>query len=236
MHRFDGYDIEVTQGDTLFFTVKLMGRDLPEGSVAYFTIKKSPRSDEVLVQKKVNVTDEIADIRLYSEDTNLAVRTYYWDLRVLIPMDNGAYEVETPMEYAAFTILAAIGDSGDGGPGMDADLPALALLVEDTRQLKEDLIAARENGDFNGAPGEPGEPGEPGFSPVVEMTKEGDITTIKITDANGEQVSTVRDGVIPESVSDEEVLAYLAELDLLVTVTDGDGEILTDENDNILIW
>lgn len=233
MHRFDGFDIEVTQGDTLFFTVKLMGRDLPEGSVAYFTIKKSPRSDEVLVQKKVNVTDEIADIRLYSEDTNLAVRTYYWDLRVLIPMDNGAYEVETPMEYAAFTILAAIGDSGDGGPGMDADLPALALLVEDTRKLKEDLIAARDNGEFNG---EKGDTGAPGFSPVVEMTKEGDITTIKITDEQGEHVSAVRDGVIPESVSDEEVLAYLAELDLLVTVTDGDGTILTDENDNILIW
>ena len=39
-----------------------------------------------------------------------------------------------------------------------------------------------------------------------------------------------------DAVSDEEVIAYLAELDLLVTVTDGDGTALTDENDNILIW
>lgn len=233
MHRFDGFDIEVTQGDTLFFTIRLTGRDLPEGSVAFFTVKKSPKSDEVLIQKKMDATDEFLDVRLYSEDTNLPVRTYYWDVRVLIPMDDGAYEVETPLEYAAFTILAAIGDPGDGGPGMDADKTALSLLLEDTRALYDDLVSKRDNGEFNGPQGIQG---EPGVSPVVEITKEGDTTTIKITDAQGEHVSTVRDGVIPESVTDEEVLAYLAELDLLVTVTDGDGTILTDENDNILIW
>lgn len=43
-------------------------------------------------------------------------------------------------------------------------------------------------------------------------------------------------GASVDSVSDEEVIAYLAELDLLVTVTDGDGTVLADENDNILIW
>ena len=37
-------------------------------------------------------------------------RTYYWDLRVLLPLGDGTYEVRTPMEYAALTILGVIGD------------------------------------------------------------------------------------------------------------------------------
>ena len=36
--------------------------------------------------------------------------------------------------------------------------------------------------------------------------------------------------------SDEEIIALLAEEDMIVAVTDGDGAILTDENNNILVW
>ena len=89
MHRFDGYNIELTQGDTLFFTLKLTGRDLPEGSVAYFTVKPGPRSDEKLIEKKLDAGGETLHIRLTSEDTDLQPRTYFWDVRVLIPMDTG---------------------------------------------------------------------------------------------------------------------------------------------------
>lgn len=144
MHRFDGYDIEVTQGDTLFFKINLSGRDLPEGSVAYFTVKTGPRSDEVLIEKKIDATDELLDIRLTSADTNLPPKTYYWDVRVLIPLESGGYEVETPMEYASFTVLSAIGKAGDDAntPGMDADLPVLSVLVEQTREMYEDLEQA----------------------------------------------------------------------------------------------
>lgn len=141
MHLFNGYDIELTRGDSLFFKIYLDGRTLPEGSVGYFTVKKTPKSDEIIIQKKLDASDGVLDIRLTSEDTYIPVRTYYWDVRVLIPLADGGYEVETPMEYAAFTILDAIGYPGDAGqtPGTDADLPVLSLLIEEARSLIEKL-------------------------------------------------------------------------------------------------
>lgn len=36
--------------------------------------------------------------------------------------------------------------------------------------------------------------------------------------------------------TDDEILEMLAEIDMLPTVTDGDGSILADENENILLW
>ena len=115
MHRFDGYNIELTRGDTLFFTLKLTGRDLPEGSSAIFTVKTGPRSDEKLIEKKLDASGETLHIRLTSEETDLPPRTYYWDVRVQIPLEDGGFEVETPMEYAALTILPAIGSIAKEG-------------------------------------------------------------------------------------------------------------------------
>lgn len=140
MHRFNGYDIELTRGNTLFFTIDLTGRVLPEGSVAYFTVKSNPKAEDIVIYKKLDATDGVLDIKLYSEDTDLPVRTYYWDVCVLIPLENGGYEVETPMEYASFTIVDAISEPGDAGqpPGTDADLPVLSLLIKETRELNQE--------------------------------------------------------------------------------------------------
>lgn len=141
MHLFNGYDIELTRGDSLFFKVNLDGRTLPEGSVAYFTVKETPKAEEPVIRKKIDIIDGVVDIRLSSEDTYLRSRTYYWDIRVLIPIDIGGYEVETPMEYAAFTIVDAIGFPGDDGqpPGLDENLPRLSLLIEEAREVIEEL-------------------------------------------------------------------------------------------------
>ena len=140
MHRFNGYDIELTRGNTLFFKIDLTGRALPEGSVAYFTVKSNPKAEETVIYKKLDASDGVLDIKLYSEDTDLPVRTYYWDVCVLIPLEAGGYEVETPMEYASFTIVDAISDPGDAGqpPGTDADLPVLSLLIKETRELNQE--------------------------------------------------------------------------------------------------
>lgn len=137
MHLFKGNDIELTRGDTLFFKINLDGRTLPEGSVGYFTVKPSAKAEEAVIYKKLDASDGVLDIRLTSEDTDIAPRTYYWDVRVLIPLEDGGYEVETPMEYASLTILDAIGVPGDAGqpPGTDADLPVLSVLIEEAREL-----------------------------------------------------------------------------------------------------
>lgn len=143
MHLFNGYDIELTKGDSLFFKINLDGRKLPEGSVGYFTVKSNTRASENVIRKKMDASDGVLDIRLTSEDTDIPVRTYVWDVRVLIPLEEGGYEVETPMEYATLTILDAIGAPGDDGepPGMDADLPILSLLVAEAREAIDKLNA-----------------------------------------------------------------------------------------------
>ena len=110
MRRFNGLNIELTRGDSTQFKVNFAGRTLPEGALALFTVKKSPRSAESVLEKRLTILDGSVNIGLSSTDTDIQPRTYYWDIRVLIPLGDGSYEVQTPMEYAAFTILEVIGD------------------------------------------------------------------------------------------------------------------------------
>jgi hypothetical protein len=111
MHRFDGYDIELTKGDSLQFKVTITGRELPEGTAALFTVKKRPRDEDTVIEKRMEIgSDGVVLVGLSSADTDITPRTYYWDLRVLMPLGDGPYEVRTPMEYVAFTILEVIGN------------------------------------------------------------------------------------------------------------------------------
>ena len=111
MHRFDGFDIELTSGDSLYFNVSLEGRTLPEGAKALFSVKRNPKDEEALIEKELAVTGGKVEIALLSSETDLPARTYYWDLRVMFTSELGE-EVETPMEYAAVTIIQPVGDIG----------------------------------------------------------------------------------------------------------------------------
>ena len=110
MVKFNGLDIELTKGDSLQTKITISGRELGNDTIALFTVKKRTRDEEAVIEKRIHIYDNEVQIGLSSEDTNLAPRTYYWDLRVLIPLGDGTYEVRTPMEYAAFTILEVVGD------------------------------------------------------------------------------------------------------------------------------
>ena len=111
MRKFDGLNIELTKGDSLHFKVTIYGRVLPEGAIALFTVKKSPRATEAVIEKRNPIaSDGVLQIGLSSKDSNIPPRSYFWDLRVLIPLGDGTYEVKTPMDYASFTISEVIGD------------------------------------------------------------------------------------------------------------------------------
>ena len=113
MHRFNGYDIELTGGDSLFFSVFLEGRELPDGAKALFTVKRNPKDEEPLITKEITIENNTVKINLSPNDTDLPARTYFWDLRTVFASEVGK-EVETPMEYAAFTILQPVGDVNGG--------------------------------------------------------------------------------------------------------------------------
>ena len=50
MVNINGLDITLTRGDSLNLRVDLEGRDLPEGSIAEMTVKRSVRSRSVLLR------------------------------------------------------------------------------------------------------------------------------------------------------------------------------------------
>ncbi len=108
MIRTNGYDVELTSGDDLFLRIDLEGRDLPEGSQAVMTVKKSVRDLSPLIEKIVDASGEILTLHLTHEETALAPGSYFWDVRLIIPAGDGC-EVYTPMEYAALVILEAVG-------------------------------------------------------------------------------------------------------------------------------
>jgi len=112
MHAFKGLDIELTRGDSLQFKVTITGRELPTGTEALFTVKRRPRDEEAVIEKILPVgADGVVNVGISSADSDVEPRTYFWDLRVRIPLGDGTCEVRTPMEYAAFTILEVIGNA-----------------------------------------------------------------------------------------------------------------------------
>lgn len=115
MVEINGYDIQLTRGHSLFLRIDLSGRDLPEGTDAVFTVKRSVRSDEVLLRKRFDASDEVVGIRLTSRETRLDSGVYVWDVRLQIPQEDGTMEVYTPMEYAAFVVLESVGEPVEDG-------------------------------------------------------------------------------------------------------------------------
>lgn len=109
MYRINGYDIELTRGDSLTLRIDLKGRDLPEGTEAFMTVKKRVRDEEIVLQKQCDASEEILTIALEAKEAELPPGMYVWDVRLRIPREDGGYEIYTPMEYAALTILEAVG-------------------------------------------------------------------------------------------------------------------------------
>lgn len=98
--------IAVSRGDSAFFDITFKG-DVPEdGTAAIFSVKKDLRG-KALLQKKLKIYDGVAQINLYSQDTNkLEPGDYYWDVRVLF----SDCEVGTPVRPSRFTVMEAVGD------------------------------------------------------------------------------------------------------------------------------
>lgn len=72
-----------------------------------------------------------------------------------------------------------------------------------------------------------GDPGTPGFSPIVEVSKDGDVATITITDSQGDKVFNVNDGVSPTvGVNKVDGIAT-------ITITSGGGDKVFTLNDGV---
>lgn len=109
MVNISGYNITLTRGDSLHLRIDFHGRGLPEGSQAVFTLKRSVRSRSALLRKAFDASGETLGVVLTPEETDFPPGAYVWDVRLQMPLETGGYEVYTPMEYAVFMIIPAVG-------------------------------------------------------------------------------------------------------------------------------
>lgn len=176
MYRFDGLDIELTKGDSFQFRVVVSGRELPKGTAALFSVKRNPQDDENVIEHLLDIADDgTVMVGLSSGDTDLPPRTYYWDIRVMIPLGDGTFEVRTPMEYAAFTILDSIGNAprtgGDPRWGLSPVVTmtesdaGVTIVVTDVQGTKMAIVRNGPQG-LRGEPGKDGRDGLDGYTPI----------------------------------------------------------------------
>lgn len=110
MLKIDGYNVELTRGDSVRFMIRLTERELPKGTQAVFTVKDTPWEPCVpVIEKTQEVVNGMVSVILEPYDTDILSGHYVWDLRVKERADDGVH-VLTPMEYAAFVVKEAIGE------------------------------------------------------------------------------------------------------------------------------
>ena len=110
MLKIDRMGIQITRGDTVRFVIALEGREVADGTKAIFTVKSTPWEPcQPEIEKTISVEDGKVYVMLDRAETDFAPGHYVWDVRVLEP-ENGKKNMITPMEYAAFRVVEAIGD------------------------------------------------------------------------------------------------------------------------------
>lgn len=105
MLKVDGHSVQMTRGDSVRLRITLEGREMQSGAKALFTVKRGPwdESDPV-IEKVLDVVDGVVEILLEPLDTHIEPGAYVWDVRI-----RDGEDVLTPMEYAAWHVLEAIG-------------------------------------------------------------------------------------------------------------------------------
>lgn len=95
----------IVQGDTAIFTVNVDNYVFNKHDVAYFTIKKSIKDNEVVIQKRITeFKDNSFKVFLDSKDTNVPVDVYLYDIQ--LSLSDG--RVDTIILPTKFTVIGGI--------------------------------------------------------------------------------------------------------------------------------
>lgn len=100
--------IAVTPGDSMYFTITLIGDDIPlDGTDVLFTVKEEV-GGRPSVAKHFAIQDGVVSIELVSSETRrMKPGKYAWDVRILYSYE----DVYTPMIPALFQVLEVVGDA-----------------------------------------------------------------------------------------------------------------------------
>ena len=97
--------ISMVAKDTGDFVISLDNYLLADGDIVYFTVNTDLEKENPLISKEVKeFVDNKAVIRLTTEDTNLAVGTYYYDIQINTADDR----VDTILGPAKFKITGGV--------------------------------------------------------------------------------------------------------------------------------
>lgn len=107
MFTLNSYDnrIKVVQGDTGILDLTLDNYKLKDGDTVYFTVKKNYTDVESLIVKEItSFTQGQAKIVLTSEDTNLEIGTYLYDVQCNLADGR----IDTIITTSKFQVLGGI--------------------------------------------------------------------------------------------------------------------------------
>lgn len=97
--------ISMVAKDTGDFVISLDNYLLADGDIVYFTVNTDLEKENPLISKEVKeFIDNKAVIRLTTEDTNLAVGTYYYDIQI----NTADGRVDTILGPAKFKITGGV--------------------------------------------------------------------------------------------------------------------------------
>ena len=100
--------LALTPGDSAYFTITLVGDDIPlDGTDVVFTVKEEVNGRPLLVKHFAVDAGVIAIELLCSETRRLKPGRFAWDIRILYSKE----DVYTPMIPALFQVLEVVGDA-----------------------------------------------------------------------------------------------------------------------------
>lgn len=175
--------------------VSVKGSDIRPGSSAY-----SIKLEDVVVSQT-----EVTDSKEYS------IKLDFWEVQAITYASDKVDMVLLSSQYIK------TGDKGDQGDSIES----ISLVTKNDRvaTYKVNLDTGDSAGTFEVTDGAKGDKGDTGFAPTISISKSGIVTTVTITDVDGEHSFQIKDGESGDGSGD-----------MLKSVYDSDGDGIIDEN------
>ena len=82
MFYLEGNEINITRGDTALIDFTLDNHEFVDGDVVYFSVKRSPKDNNYIINKEItNFDGNKAIISLDSNDTRISKGKYWYDIQ-----------------------------------------------------------------------------------------------------------------------------------------------------------
>ena len=107
MFYLEGNEINITRGDTAIIDFTLDNHEFVAGDVVYFSVKRSPKDNNYIINKEItNFDGNKAIISLDSNDTSISKGKYWYDIQCNL-VDG---RVDTVVNKERFIILEDVND------------------------------------------------------------------------------------------------------------------------------